>query len=379
MKSSFVAVRSAVCAGCLFIFLTVSASAHEIRPAVVTLAADGDHVAVAIALNAEALMANIGPQHKDTNDAPETVAYTELRAVEPDAVQARFKDFSSRWLEGVVLEVDGRRVPLAVTKIEVPPVGNSSYPRISVVHLDGPLPASSATLRWSYAAKYGSSVVRFKRVGEATREIGWLKDGAASEPISIAGGNDKSALSKFVSYVVVGYTHIVPKGLDHILFVVGLYLLGTQWRPLLIQVTAFTVAHSITLALGMYGVLSVSPAIVEPLIALSIVYVAVENIMTSKLTYWRPVIVFAFGLLHGLGFASVLREIDLPRDDFVLGLIGFNVGVEFGQLSVILAAFLSTGLWFRNRPWYRHRVVWPASAAIALVGAFWTVERLLAA
>jgi hypothetical protein len=136
------------------------------------------------------------------------------------------------------------------------------------------------------------------------------------------------------------------------------------------------VAHSITLGLSIYGVFSLPPTIVEPLIAASIVYVAVENILTSELHAWRPFVVFGFGLLHGLGFAGVLHEVGLPRAEFVTGLVAFNLGVEFGQLAVITLAFGLVGYWGKDRPWYRHRVVIPASAAIALTGLYWTVERV---
>ena len=145
----------------------------------------------------------------------------------------------------------------------------------------------------------------------------------------------------------------MPLGLDHILFVLGLYLLSVRLRPILIQVTSFTVAHSVTLGLGLYGVVSVPPSVVEPLIAVSIVFIAVENFLTDRLTPWRPYLVFGFGLIHGLGFAGVLHEVGLVRDDFINGLIAFNVGVELGQLAVIALAFLVTGLWFRKKPWYR--------------------------
>jgi hypothetical protein len=176
-------------------------------------------------------------------------------------------------------------------------------------------------------------------------------------------------------YVVLGFTHILPKGLDHIAFVLGLFLLGTALRPLLVQVTAFTLAHTITLALTIYGVVSLPSSVVEPLIAVSIVYVAVENILTPRLTPWRPVVVFAFGLLHGMGFAGVLGELGLPRSEHLTALVAFNVGVELGQLAVIGGAFLLVGLRFRRRPWYRRRVVVPASAAIALLGLYWALER----
>jgi len=176
-------------------------------------------------------------------------------------------------------------------------------------------------------------------------------------------------------YLWLGYTHILPKGLDHILFVLGIFLLSPAWRPVLWQVTTFTIAHSITLGLTIYGIVSLSPAIVEPLIALSITYVAIENLFTSTLKPWRIALVFAFGLLHGMGFAGVLSELGLPRRSFVEALVSFNVGVEAGQLTVIALAVLAVGR-FRDRPWYRRRVVVPASCAIAAVGAYWSVRRI---
>ncbi|HHG89479.1 MAG TPA: HupE/UreJ family protein, partial [Devosia sp.] len=120
----------------------------------------------------------------------------------------------------------------------------------------------------------------------------------------------------------------------------------------------------------------VPPAIVEPLIALSITYVCVENILTRKLTRWRPAVVFGFGLLHGLGFAGVLQEIGLAPDQFVTGLISFNIGVELGQLSIIAICFALVGIWFRNKSWYRAVVVVPASLVIGTIGAWWFIERV---
>jgi hydrogenase/urease accessory protein HupE len=353
------------------------ASAHEIRPAVVTamIAPQGSY-GVVVALNLEALLAGIAPEHRDTNDAPETARYNELRRLSPDELRANFLSFSARWLEGVRLELDGQRVRPQISEVSVPQAGDLSQARISKLHIAGTTPTGVKTVRWTYAPEFGSSVVRIVRKNQDTLELGWLKGGQSSGLVSLQNEAGKSHLQKFLNYIGVGFSHILPHGLDHILFVVGLYLLGAAWRPLLAQVTAFTVAHSITLALGLYGYVAVPSSVVEPLIALSIVYVAVENIFTSKLQVWRPFVVFCFGLLHGLGFASVLQEIGLPQHDYLVGLIGFNVGVEFGQLAVILLAFVASGLWFRNKPWYRRRIVWPASAAIALVGMFWTIERI---
>jgi hypothetical protein len=176
-------------------------------------------------------------------------------------------------------------------------------------------------------------------------------------------------------YVVVGFHHIIPEGQDHILFVLGLFLFSARLKPLLWQVSAFTVAHSITLGLALYGVVRLPASITEPMIAASIVFVAVENLFTKEVKPWRYVVVFCFGLVHGLGFASAFADAGLPRQDFLIGLVGFNVGVECGQLTVIVGAFLLVG-WFRNRPWYRRAIVVPCSLVIALTALFWTFQRI---
>lgn len=179
------------------------------------------------------------------------------------------------------------------------------------------------------------------------------------------------------TYFILGFEHILPLGLDHILFILGLFLLSREVKPLILQVSAFTLAHTLTLGLTMYGVISPPAHIVEPLIALSICYIAVENILTKELTPWRPVVIFGFGLLHGMGFAGVLGELGMPKDSFVNALVSFNIGVEFGQLFVIGVAFVCLRLFYAFS-WYRPFVVEPASLVIAAIGAYWTVERVLA-
>ncbi|MBT8438460.1 MAG: HupE/UreJ family protein, partial [Gammaproteobacteria bacterium] len=143
------------------------------------------------------------------------------------------------------------------------------------------------------------------------------------------------------------------------------------------QVTMFTIAHTITLGLSMNGVINLPANIVEPLIALSIAYIGFENIWHKSLHNSRLILVFAFGLLHGLGFASVLQEFGMPDDAFITALISFNIGVEIGQLAIILLGFLTVGFWFRNRDWYRNLVIIPGSAMIALTGLYWTYDRIM--
>jgi len=177
-------------------------------------------------------------------------------------------------------------------------------------------------------------------------------------------------------YIKSGITHIIPLGLDHILFVAGLCLLSTRFKTIFWQATAFTVAHSITLALSMKDVVTLPSEIVEPLIALSILFIAVENILLDGLKPWRVAVVFLFGLIHGLGFASVLNETGLPRNQFFTSVLSFNVGVELGQIAVILLMFIFLIVPFGQKSWYRKRVVYPLSILIGLVAAYWTVERL---
>jgi len=178
-------------------------------------------------------------------------------------------------------------------------------------------------------------------------------------------------------YLKLGYRHIIPDGFDHILFVIGLCLLSNKIKVIFWQATAFTVAHSITLAMSMKSIIVAPPDIVEPIIALSIVFVAVENLLLKELKPWRILLVFMFGLIHGMGFASSLNEIGLPRNKFATSILSFNLGVELGQVTIILLMFAFIISRFGNKEWYRKRIVYPLSIKIALIAAFWTLERVI--
>jgi hypothetical protein len=356
----------------------VNAAAHEIRPAVVTVTFGAPAYRIDVNANVEALLAGIGPAHADTNDSPNARRYDELRALPPAQLEARLKAFAPDLLKGMAVEFDGARVEAVIAGVNVPAVGDLKVARISTIRLEGPIPKDAREFRWSYAREFGDNVLKLREAGRGDEANVWLRSGEWSDPYIIGRGLvPRTKLQVAGQYLALGFTHILPYGLDHILFVLGLFLLSTRWKPLLIQVTAFTVAHSITLALTIYGVFSLPSSIVEPLIALSIAYVAIENMLTKDLHAWRPFVVFGFGLLHGMGFAGVLEEIGMPRSEFVTALISFNVGVELGQLAVIVLAFLCAGLWFQEKPWYRSRLVVPASLIIATTGLYWTVERVV--
>jgi HupE / UreJ protein len=177
-------------------------------------------------------------------------------------------------------------------------------------------------------------------------------------------------------YLQLGVRHIIPEGFDHILFVVSLCLLNTKIKTILWQATAFTVAHSITLALSMKSIIIAPSAVVEPIISLSILFVAAENILLTQLKPWRVLIVFMFGMIHGMGFASSLNEIGLPRNKFFTSILSFNAGVEIGQIAVITLTFLLLVIPMGRKPWYRTRAVYPLSAMIGCIAAFWTIQRI---
>ena len=181
---------------------------------------------------------------------------------------------------------------------------------------------------------------------------------------------------KIYIFIKAGFEHIIPQGLDHILFVLGLFFSTLKFRSLILQVTAFTFAHSITLALAALGFVKLQLSLVEPLIFLSIVWVAFENTFFKKTTKWRPLVVFSFGLLHGLGFATLLTEYGLPKDNFISLLLAFNVGVEFGQFAVLFAAFILVRLIYLKTE-YKNQLKIPASIVIGCTGLFWFIESLI--
>lgn len=181
----------------------------------------------------------------------------------------------------------------------------------------------------------------------------------------------------FWDYLETGFQHVIPVGYDHVLFVISLFFFNSKFKTAIIQCSVFTLAHSLTLALVTIGYLHFSANIIESIIALSIFFVALENTRQSKLKWWRLGLVFAFGLVHGMGFASALNEIGLPKDEFFTALIGFNFGVELAQLTVILICYTFIAKWFSQKVWYQSKLVNPLSLGISSIALFWAVERYL--
>ena len=361
-------------AAAVLALLPASAAAHPLTftETTVVLHRDGTFRAdLLVDLDALALGA---PQSAD--DAELAAAVGRLTPAELDEALGRLRRLFER---RVRLRFDGAPAPFDVSFPDhgAPAATESEIPTVLglTARLTGTAPAGAAELEFFASRAFAevSLTIRDERRGVTRRAL--LERGARSDPFPLSGSAAPAgAWSTAGRYLRLGFVHILPRGLDHILFVLGLFLLGSRLAPLVWQVSAFTVAHAATLSLAVFDVVALPARVVEPLIALSIVWVAVENVVTDRLTPWRPAAVFLFGLLHGLGFAGVLRELGLPPDERWLGLLAFNVGIEAGQLAIVGLAFAAVG-WCRRRPWYRRRVAVPASAVIAAVGLLWTLER----
>ncbi len=359
---------------CVFSASPGPAGAHEVRPSVADVVVSDGTVRIDVDVTLEAFVANVDLEGlQDTDAAANAADYDRLRSLPPKALEQAFRETWPSMRADMFLEAGGERVLPTLVSVLIDPVGNTALPRDSRITLEAQM-TGPVSIGW--APRFGDLILRQQGVAEADAYTGLLSGGEMSPPLTATGGSSEGTVETLVRYIGVGFDHIIPKGLDHILFVLGLFFLAPRVVPLIWQVSAFTLAHTVTLALGAAGWVSVPAEIVEPLIAASIVFVAVENMLTSGLHRWRPVLVFGFGLLHGLGFASVLGEFGLPPGQFIPALIGFNIGVEVGQIAVIAVAFLAVGIWFRERPWYRQRISIPASGVIAAVGVFWVIERV---
>lgn len=342
------------------------ARAHEIGTSRVTAVFNGDRTfsveIVTDATNlAEKLEAAAGrPPQPETDPARLTAILESNQAALRRRITLRF--------DGV--DADAR------LEFNVTPAPSADSAPAATIRLAGHVPNGARLFKWSYGWTYTTYPMTIRGDGFPNARTLWLEGAQTSPPLDLSSMPPRTRLDLIWQYLVLGFTHIVPLGLDHMLFVLGLYLLNNKPRAIIAQVSAFTLAHSITLGLSMYGLLNLSPRFVEPVIAISIAYVAIENLFLKGLKPWRIVLVFVFGLLHGMGFAGVLREVGIPREDFLTALLTFNVGVEFGQLAVIGGAFLLVGWHAAKQSWYRGRVVVPASVAIACSAIYWTVERI---
>jgi hypothetical protein len=351
-----------------------AAFAHVMHRSIAEVSREGENLVFRMETELEGfiLLGKIGSDGSEDLAAQAPIV-EELRALPPAELEARFREFFPNFAEGFDVRFGEARGVAEIVAVEIPAPGAPDEVRLSYLTLAMPIPSGAERVEIGWEARFGTLVIQQKGVDLPYGRF--LQNGDRTEPFRLAGGDQPTGWEVFLSYVPVGFDHIVPKGLDHILFVLGLFFLTTRFGPLLWQISAFTLAHTITLALAALGIVSLPASIVEPLIAASIVFVAAENIFSGQFNPWRPLVVFGFGLLHGLGFASVLADFGLPENGFIPALVGFNVGVELGQIAIVVVMALLLWTWAAQKPWYRTRIATPVSLAIVFMGTMWFVER----
>lgn len=340
-------------AACALAFTALPVDAHEGTLRVTTIQIEGDEYVVDVPIEPLATLNRI-----------ELAAGEELTDSEVDA----FRRLSMRVPD----------VNRALTIIFITPAQHvRATPRVVIgpraVELRGAVPAGSTHLRFRNALASGDSVVALKDGPVESRTPLHGDEASVALPLRAP----VSRIATFAGYLRLGVLHILPRGLDHILFILALFFLSSRIRTLLAQVSTFTVAHTLTLGAAMYGLVRVPPGVVEPLIALSIAFVAIQNLRGAADTHSRIAVVAAFGLLHGLGFASALSETGLPADERLLALAGFNCGVELAQLLVVGAAALTVKIASTRLADAHRRIAVPLSVVIAVIGLCWTIVRIV--
>ena len=357
---------------------------HEITPAIAELSFKEETVQIDITLSVELFLADIDASSAtDTNETEKSDIYDELRRRKGEEIKQLFISKYSSFSELITLSSQQQSLTAQLADILVVENDNVMYPRESRITLIAPINRDDIKIEFGWDKRLGPLIIR--QVSDSVNDMQGIKDeqlysaylaaGELSAPILRDGVTAVSTPKLIVNYIIIGFEHIIPKGLDHILFVFGLFLFATRFSQLAAQISLFTIAHTITLALASLSIVSVPSSIVEPIIALSITYVALETLWHKRVGWSRLTIIFGFGLLHGLGFASVLLEIGLSPQHFITSLIAFNVGVELGQIAVLLIAYLLIGIWFSKRRYYRSVVQIPASLIVASIGAWWFIER----
>ena len=354
--------------------------AHDLSYALVNVAVPADRTSVRVEIRCHVPALILGAPQGHL--APDRLAA--FLALDDIQLAARQSTASRDLLAGLSLRADDRLIDDA--RLAFPPAGtlraDASVPVTSPkpsapLTLTAALPPGATSLDLALPAALGPAVVvvRWSDGRVTTLAMG---DGERTRPIHLSGPAPLAdALDALVRFSALGFRHILPLGLDHIAFIAALAVAAPRLGVLIRLATIFTLAHSLTLALAAFRIVDAPPALVEPAIALSIVAMAGLTALRGPAPAGpaTTAVVFGFGLLHGLGFAGALGQIGLPRGQEALALAGFNLGVEAGQIAVILIVLAAVAAW-RTKPFYGPRVARPASAAIAIAGLVWTFQRI---
>ena len=367
-----------ICFAILF-FFSSTINSHEIKPAIVDLIIADGQASIDFKINAEQILAGVdASQYQDTNDAPQAKLYDQFREKNEEELK---QDIQQNWnLFQDQITINGLEgSSLSLVDLMIDQDVNPEYPRDTNLKTETPLNQNEITVQ--FATELGPVVIRqFEDISKENMIFStYLQPGEISAELSPL--SQATMSQTIIEYIILGMEHIVPKGLDHILFIFGVFFFAVKLKPLLWQVTMFTLAHSLTLILASLKLVFIPASIIEPLIALSIGYVAFENIFQrqskfhSRSNTIRYAVIFFFGLIHGLGFAFVLEDIGLPTGQLILSLLSFNIGVEIAQIGLVVLAYLLM-FYPSKQLWYRKAIQIPCSLVIGLIGIYWFFERV---
>ena len=353
--------------------------AHEIKPAVVEFNKIENHISLVLTFNAEAFLANIDASvHKETKNSSNSKIYDELRLLSEEILKERVFKSKDQITNSIFIKTSEKTLNLKVVEIDVLEEKDIEKVRFTKIYFKTDNQIIETPITFSAKKIFGPLIFKnFSNIDTDTQkpQSQWIKPGNQTNQIEII--KEKTNFPNLlISGIGNGILNIIQYGFDHILFVLGLFFFSYKLKPLLIQVTTFTIAHSITLILGGLGYVTISPVIVEAIIAASIIWIGVENLFRKSMNISRIGVIFCFGLLHGLGFASMFKVIGLEGTDYFLNLLSFNVGIELGQIITLLPLIILIPL-FNRLSWYRILIAIPASIIIALFGADMFIDRVL--
>ncbi len=345
-----------------FFFCAFSAQAHDLPLSYVDLRISGGRIDATVESTAK-------------NFARELPGVDEAKLLDPTGVEPLGDRLLASVASGLTISSNGETLHPTLTRIEPSPAQRNVRLHLQflggnlgrTLHLHCRLFPSDPRHR-TFLNIYDGAALKYQGIFD--RDVA---------QIDYSPGGRQSTLTVVRQFLVEGIHHIFI-GPDHILFIVGLLLLGGSIPQLLKIVTAFTIAHSVTLVLATLNILTPPPRLIEPAIAASIIFVGAHALLQGKGERdWRIVFAFCFGFVHGFGFANVLREMELPRAALGWSLFSFNVGVEIGQACIVLAVAPLLVLIYRRSAALAGRVVTASAFFVVFAGSFWFVQRLFPA
>ncbi len=368
---------------CLFTFVFLNffynLSAHEIKPAIVEFNKVKNQINIVLKFNAEAFLANIdASDYKETINFSNSIKYSELRLLPREILKEKVFESRDQIINSIFIKTSKKQLNLKLVEINVLEEKNIEKVRFTKVYLKTEIKFIETPITFSAKKIFGPLIFKnFSNIDKNTDkpQSQWLKPGNQTSNLGIL--QIKNNTTNFsILGIWNGILQIILYGFDHILFILGLFFFSHKLKPLLIQVTTFTIAHSITLIFGGLGYITISPLIIEVIIAASIIWIGFENLFRKKMKVSRLGVIFTFGLIHGLGFASMFKPKGLEGTDYYLNLLSFNIGIELGLLITLLPLIILIPL-FNRLTWYRILIAMPASIIIALFGVEMFINRIL--